>query len=725
MKLKYCLVALSAGLPLIFQAASATEGTSTETEGTESTALQEIVVTAQKRSENLQEVPIAVTALGASQLTALGVTTSQDLAAAVPGLQVENVAGGVSPRLRGVGSSAIAGGLEADVATYIDGVYYAYGPDVVMDLSDVSQISVLKGPQGTLFGRNATGGVLQITTLDPTQDFHANVSTGLDNYLTSRSSVYVSGGLADNVAAGIAAEYTTQKNGWGTNIYDGSQTFKINHDASVRGKLIYDLPEDTVIKLSADYTNRAGNPYINLRPFPGYNATIPWQSSNPWDTNNYLDSTNTYSGGGASVTVAHNFSFATLTSISAYRSSNIDFDFTIAEDVPQVDVNVPEHSTQYTEEVQLVSPSDRALTWTTGVFYFYNRAAQSEVVSFHGGYAGPLQQEYLPGAQDASSVAGYGQVTYSFTPDTRVTAGVRYTYEKKTYAGDATGIFPGGISVVLIPNLTAPNNSLTYEKPTWRLALDHDFTKDVIGYISYNRGFKSGGFDIRAAGTPPFKPEQLDAYEIGLKNEFFDRRARLNLAAFLYNYKEIQVPIFEVEEEAVINGAAARIYGLDEDFTANVTDALQVNLSSNYLHARFTTFPNAQFSIPDATLTVPTIVTGDATGNVLPYSPTFTAVIGAEYLIRSAVGGFSLNLNDSYDSGFYGEADNRLRQPSYHLLNGSVTWKSNDTHTSVRVYSNNMLNKAVASQISTVSNAYIVDYSNPPRIYGITLKYEF
>jgi iron complex outermembrane recepter protein len=692
---------------------------------TETGALEQITVVAQKRSENLQKIPIAVSVLDESQLATTGVTTTQDLAFAVPGLQILNQAGQDSPRVRGVGASVAGAGLESPVATYVDGVYYASAADVVMNLSDVSQVSILKGPQGTLFGRNATGGVLQITTRDPTQEFHATASTDLDNFFTWRTGVYVSGGLTDKLTAGLSAQYTTQRNGWGTNIYDGAQTFKIDRDYSFRMKLIYSASDDTTVKLEGDFSSRSGNPDANFRPFPGYNALIPGpQTSSPWDVDDYMSTRDTYKGGGASVTVTQELGFAKLSSISAYRSSAYSFDFTpFVSDVDIFNLRIPDHSMQYTEELQLVSPSDGRFTWATGLFYFYNRATTDDTL--FGPAISPFSQIAIVGAQDSTSIAGFGQGTYHLTDSTRLTVGLRYTHERKAEsAGEQYGTFPGGPTIVLVPGPTPPNDVVTFGKPTWRLSLDHDITGDMVGYVSYNRGFKSGGFNILAPGNPPFQPEQLDAYEVGFKDELFQHRARLNVAAFYYDYKEIQVPIFNLTQ-IIVNGAASRIYGLDEEFTANVTDAVRITANTNYLHARFTSFPNAQFTIPNPGNAGATITSGDAGGNTLPYSPTFTYLLGVDYTIPSKIGSFTLNLNDSYNSGFYGEPDNRLRQQSFHFLNSSVAWKANDGHTTVRVYGNNLLNRAVANQFNSQNIGYIADFSSPPRIYGIKAQYDF
>ncbi|HEY3656309.1 MAG TPA: TonB-dependent receptor [Steroidobacteraceae bacterium] len=697
-----------------------------DTEATSSSALQEIVVVAQKRAENLQKVPIAVTTVSSDQLATSGVSDLQNLPAAVPGLTVLNIAGQYSPRLRGVGTSVVEAGIEPGVATYVDGVYYANSADLGGNLDDVAAIYVLKGPQGTLFGRNATGGVIQINTFDPTQTFTASMGSSIDNYLTSRTDAYVSGGLSDKLSAGLSVQYAGQGLGWGKNINNDTDIDKIDHDGTVRGKAIYEWNDATTVRLGVDYSNHEGTNATNFRPFPGYSVLFPVpQSSNPWDSDSYVHTYNKYQGGGASVIVDHDLGDAKFSSVTAYRNSDSYFQFSpTASSVPSEDIGVPQKSEQITQELQLVSQAKGPLDWAVGVFYFWERAQSSGfTINLHGPLAVPFSTIIIPGLQATHSVAGYGQATYKITPQTRLTIGARYTYERKVLESDETGTFAnGGPTITLVPQPT--DNKVSFEKPTWRLALDHDFTDSILGYVSYNRGFKSGGFNIEDPTNPAFQPEQLDAYEIGVKSEIFDHRLRLNTAVFDYEYKNVQVAKYTFAQE-IVNGAKARIYGIDEDIVARITDPLSFTASLEWLHARFLDFPDATFSIPNPGFQGATLTSGNASGNVIPYTPKFTYTLGPVYTIPTASGDVILTLTDNYNSGFYGDADNRLFQPSYHFVGASVSWQSPDTHLTFRLFGNNLLDKAVVSQMATLNTGYLADYSNPPRIYGASFKYKF
>lgn len=686
--------------------------------------LGEIIVTAQRRSENLQKVPIAITAVSSEQLATSGVKSTQDLQIAVPGLQLLSIGGALTPRLRGVGSGTTGPGLEGAVAVYVDDIYFASGADVAMDLADVEQISVLKGPQGTLFGRNSTGGVIQIRTREPSKDFRLNLATSFDNYETWRSDGYVSGGLTDSLSAGLSVAYITQGQGWGKNLASGRDTYKIDHSISVRGKVKWQPSDRTTIWASADFSDRRGNQALNFRPFPGYNGIIPApQTDRPWDTNNYRDSFIDYQGGGASLKISQELGFADLVSITGYRNSRYSYAFTPTTSVvPIADIDIKDRSKQFTEELQLVSTGSGPLRFTVGAFYFYNRARSGQTTNIRGPLAAPalLIQQRNPATLDTNSIAGFGQATYSFTPSTRFTAGIRLTYEERKLYGQQFAIVPPGAPVLI----TTVQDEITSTDPTWRVSVEQDVDPNVTVYASYNRGVKSGGFNTRSLTNPPFKPEKLDDYELGLKSQFLDRRVRLNLAGFYYNYKNIQVPIYAVQS-FVLNGASSEIYGLDADFQARVSSRLRLNASANLLHTKFTSFPLAPATIPNPGNLGGAQVSGDASGNRLPYSSKLTYNIGVDYEIPISDGTITLNANDNYNSGYFVEADNRLRQGSYHVLNASIVWAASGSRYSVRAFINNILNEAYVSQAGSVGFSYIADYSNPPRVIGGSLQVAF
>lgn len=686
--------------------------------------LDEVVVVAQKRMENAQDVAMSITPLTPAQLQDAGVASIEQLGAAVPGLTVMNISGGISPRLRGLGSSTIVAGNDPAVATYVDGVYQGYSGDLLFDLHDLTQVTVLKGPQGTLFGRNATGGVLQLATREPTHAFESELSTGLDNYLTSKTAAFVGGGVTDSLRASVSAHYTGQGRGWGKNVTTGDDMYRIGHAVTARGKLLYDLGERTQLKLRADYFDRSDSMSGGFKPFPGYSILSPVpQPASPWDITSYVNGVKTYRSRGAALTVGHDFGFAKLTSISAWRDTDTFARINpAATSIPTQHLSYPEDSRQFTQEVQLVSASDARLTWVVGAFYLHNQNDLDDFnINLYGPLAGTFSKIRIQTESTVESPAIYAQGSYRMTPELRLTLGARYTHQRTDLHGMSFGTLATTGDTVLVTPQPVPD-SMSYSAPTWRIALDRDFGSDMMGYVSYDRGFKSGGFNLRDPANPSFRPETVDAYEIGWKSELLGRHLRLNAAVCDYEYENIQVSKFTTTQ-VVQNGAKARIYGADVDVAWAFSDALQLRGSAQWLHARFRSFPGAQFTIPRPNNEGAIIISGDASGNVLPFSPEYSTGLALDYKWRIAPGLLRFNLTHSYSSGYYGEADNRLFQKAYHLLNVSLNFDSSSGRWAARVYADNLFKEAIAGQISSLNTGYVAHYSSPPLLYGIDVRY--
>ena len=701
----------------------------------ESDALQEIVVTAQKRSESMQSVPIAITAISSEQLHAAGVTGTMGLETVSPGLNLGTTGDSFLPHLRGVGTSAAAPGNENSVALYVDGVYYANQIWGIAALGDTADVAVLKGPQGTLFGRNATGGVIQINTRNPSLDFQGDFTTSLDNFLTTTNDLFFTGGLTNSLAGSLAASYVYQAHGWGTDTYTGERDVdRTGRNVNLRNKWLYTPGDNTSVMLSLDYMNRETNVGFVNEPYPGTRLLVPGYvgSTNPWDADpGVLTNINTQ-GGGASVTVNQELPFAHFVSISAYRqlsNFNHNYDVTATPILAQV-LQIPTNASQITQEFQLVSPSSSAVKWTTGLYYFNSHdgtggasfGASPFTINLQAPLAPPAKPEQISiySSLGAQSYAAFGQATVPIAASTNLTLGLRYTEEHKTFDGRETlsvnGGTPGPLPLPAVP----PSES--FSKLTWRFALDRQITDDVLGYISANRGFKSGGYNGFAPTNPPYNPEILDAYEIGLKSEWLDHHIRVNGAAFFYDYTNIQVSKYTTTA-VIYNGAGAHIEGLDVDAQAKYGN-FRLSGGLEWLHSRFTSFPNAQFSRP-----LPTggavLYAGDASGKDLPLAPTLTADVSADYVLAVPFGSADFNITDYYNHGWYPEADNYLRQPAYDLLGISVTLAPPDERFTAKFWASNLLNKPVYGYFATQATGYFADPNDPPRSYGITLAYKF
>jgi iron complex outermembrane receptor protein len=707
-----------------------------DTSSSNSGELGEIVVTAQKRQEDLQKVPLSITALSSQQLQASGIIDTSQLAAAVSGVSIHSTGQALQPHVRGVGTSAIGAGVENPVALYVDNVYIAAQVEGVIDFVDVTQVAVLKGPQGTLFGRNATGGVIQLSTRDPLDHFSGQIRTEIDNYATARGNVYLTGPLAQDVTANLSLSGAHQGRGWGENIATGEERDKIYHDLSARAKIHITPGSDTSIKLAADYRDRANSLGGNRSLVKGTTlnfAPPPPTTDNRWDVDAPFISHTGIRGGGASAQIDQQLGFATLTSTSAYRDSRLQskVDSSLSR-VSQVDIQYDQHEKTLTQELQLVSPDSSAIKWATGLYFFRGKALlrDGDVTV----YGLPTVIARTNGSQTTHSYSVFGQATVPvMTDNTHVTLGGRYTTEKRRYSGYqqiSIGMSPffftdiAGVPVASIDQAMV-FGSQKANKFTFRAAIDQKLTPDILGYASFNRGFKSGGFNLFRADAPPFRPESIDSWEAGFKGKFADNRIRLNVAGFYNTYRDIQVQKFVGPSAIIVNGAKARFYGVDAEAEVAIGSELLVQGGVEWLNARFTDYPDADILQPVANGTSFGPVSGSAAGRAVPYAPNFTGNIRLTWTKEMQAGTLQASVSDAYTSTVYAEPSNFLKTDPYHMVSASLNWTSASGIT-VSLWGRNLLNKAVPSlQFYGFPIGFGEDYANPPRTFGATLTLRF
>ncbi|WP_165191623.1 TonB-dependent receptor [Caulobacter soli] len=691
------------------------------------TSIEEIIVTAQRREERLQDVPIAVAAVTGQQLEKQGILTTNDLGRAVPSATITNFSGYVVPRIRGVGNSVIGPGYEGGVATYIDGVYIASAPASLLALHNIERIEVLKGPQGTLFGRNATGGLIQVVTHTPSADPSGTIEIGAGNYQTATADVYVTGGLGGSVAADFAGHVGGQGKGYGVNRFNGKDVYKANDDIAVRTSLLYTPGDNTAIRLSADYQKNNGSLYTSSQLAPGTGSPLPQGYINSaWDINADLDPYSTYEGGGVSVRIDQTLGFGHLSSITAYRKSdNAVFSDIDSTPTPAVGISTHQYDHQFSQELQLSSGATSPIQWVTGLYYFQSAGRFDPVKAM---LFGPFQQpsplgtigtSYTYGNQRVDALAGYAQATAAIADQTNLTVGLRYSTERHRLDASQSFDVVGGPSNVPLPAI--PNQSKRYSDPTWRISLDHRFSPEAMVYASYNRGFKSGGYNVPSPAAPAFAPETLDAYEVGLKSDLFNRRFRLNAAAFYYDYKNLQVLKADGVVTTVYNGAASTVYGLDLDFEARLSSNFTLSGGATLLHDRFTDFPAAIIAnqVPGGVVTT----IGSAKGNRLPQTPDFAATVTADYHVPTSFGAVGANVSYSYNDGYYSQPDNILRQPSYNTV--AATLRMELPHgIGLRLWGRNLTNAKITQNLSAGTLNSVVTYA-APRTFGLTVSADF
>lgn len=681
--------------------------------------LEEIVVTAQKRSENLQDVPIAVTAITASQLAKAGVNGVTDLQISIPSLNVTNTVARLTLSLRGIGTTAVNPGFENPIAVYVDGVYYANSAASILSFNNIAQIEVLKGPQGTLFGRNATGGLLQITTRDPGEELAGAADLTYSNYRTVVGNIYLSGSPTSDLAADIALHYKHQGDGWGKNVTTGDDVYQVNHDFGVRSKLVYHPSDRTKITLIGDYSNSRDS-LSALTIVPG--TISPFEPAPQPDLGydfrgNYPPKT-TLSSGGVSLRVNQGIGTVQVSSLTAYRRSSnhlqIDPD---ASPSDIIDVFQNQRDSQLSQEFQINSGSRGRLKWSAGLYYINGETR-----------ADPLQAQLnqadlrvrVSATAKLESEAAYAQSSYEILHNTTITIGGRFTHERRQETSASTEITT--LSSGELINIPVDDRSKTFNKFTYRASVDHRFSSEALVYASINRGFKSGGFNIVTPGSAPFGPETLDAYEIGLKSDLLDRHLRLNVAGFYYDYRGIQVQKLLTGSATILNGAVARSYGVDADLTAVVSGDFRITASGSVISPKFHKFLGCPTGTPEGGVPV---VSGSCSGNQLNLAAKASFSLAGDYTMHLKHGSFVLSPNIYYNSGFYTEADNVIHQPRYVQAGARVTWSPDDERFSLSLYGKNLTNKRVITYAGVQALGTQLEAFAEPRTYGITVGTKF
>ncbi|MDB5702400.1 MAG: TonB-dependent receptor [Sphingomonadales bacterium] len=728
-------------------AAPTSVATATPADDAQSVGLQEIVVTAQKRSQNVQDTPLSVTAVSGASLATKSIVNVVDLARIDPALQIGHSTGVVTTFIRGIGNPVTTAGNEASVPVYIDDVYFVRASYPFFSLGSVDRVEVLKGPQGTLFGRNASGGVISIYTRDP--DFTSPEMSGKvggANYDTIYGQLYVNRPITDTLAVNFSVDANKQHGGWGINTATGTPTFR-EHHVSMRGKILWEPTESTKIKLIGYYERAYNEQGIYGRPFPGTVGGYPDGLHNGfppapgfpigvlpkigfYDESTAFNQYDRSSGYGGSVRLDQGLGdIADFVSITAIRrnkelyASSGDYD---PSDQLRYDLHVLDH--QFSQEFQLKSKGSSKLTWILGGYYL-NALQGFDPTIIHGigTQLTGVDNVAIVGKERIKSLAAFAQATYPITRNTNITGGLRYTIDKVSGQGTTTlnflpGVFaPGPFSFVdqrfdannacsgLLANAffgapTAgtcgapnPDASKTFRKITYKASVDHHFGDNVMAYANYSRGYKAGTFNTLPLDSPALKPEVVDAYEVGMKTELFDRRVRLNAALFWNDIKSPQVQSQRNGLVALINAGSARTRGVEFDASALLAPGLTASLAGTYLDAKFRDFKSAPSYCPSPVIsnvqcaailaangTSPAVIAtiGDgnlnqifvsADGNRLPYSSKLKISGGLNYTFEpDGVGKIILDGSVNYQSNFNWDSDNVIKEPAHTFFDASI-----------------------------------------------------
>jgi iron complex outermembrane receptor protein len=730
--------ALSAAYAQSAAVTSATPGADSKTSSNAAageggaTSLGEIVVTAEKRAESIQKVPISIAAVTGKTIEEQNIKFVQDLASVTSGLDYFTSSTGVIPFIRGIGNNSAALGNEPPVTTYVDGVYLPSPSSSVFALDNVDRIEVLKGPQGTLFGRNALGGAINVITRTPQQTPSFDVTAGYANYNTFSGSFYGTAGLAKNLAADLALSGFDQTEGWGHNLYNGSAAY-LNNNFDARTKLLWTPTTTTTVTLEADYDRTREDAGTTLSAIPGAQKA-PYTNfplGGFYDTDDVVNQYRTAEQGGGSLHIEQDLPWAVITSITGGRALRVqaDEDATVLP-IPYDTYVFYESESSYTEELNIQSTKDSKIKWIAGVFYFEDtNSFDPFYIQGTSSGQGANGQSILYSAQRTISYSGYGQVTAPlWTDKAHITLGLRYTDdEHRLTEANSLLLTSAGAYTTPVPIVNA-TPSLNQGAFTYKAALDYSFTPSTMVYASYNRGFKSGFFNITSGGgaaTPPTKAEFIDAYDVGFKSQFLDNRLLLDVDGFYYNVSDLQVkftsptlglPIFG-------NAASAIDKGFDATFEARLTPQLQLTANVTYADYTYQSYNNVTFF---------NYVNGvqgsgylaSAAGKEVIFAEPWSGNVGARYHVNSSMGEWTANANLSFHAKAYFDAQNILARDAYQIFNASLGWRSLDHTWGVDLWGRNL--NGAKYYIGESYAAYSGDYSpGQPRMFGVTLHYHY
>jgi iron complex outermembrane receptor protein len=718
-------------LPLLAAAGAQAQNADTATEANRP-GLETIVVTAQKRTEDIQDVAMAVSGFDGAALRDAGVADAMQLQTVVPSLTYVATGYMAQPYLRGIGTRQSTVGLESSVATYIDDRYVARPFAAMFDLQDVERIEVLEGPQAVLYGRNAAGGAIRAITKDPTDSSFEIVGKAGD-YSARRLGMLAGGPLTQRWRAQISATIE-RRDGFATNLVPAGRPTADDLDRqAVRGKLLFDVTDNVHAKLGVswwkytDWTGRdltaAGVPEAN-RGVALYGG-VTSHDRDAFAT--ALDGDNDLREAAADLRFDVRLGNLDFASITTYADDRFEQTFDIdASSVALLDLTAREPSDTWTQDFQLVSPPSARLPWVTGVQIYHQDARNlyvfADTVSAQPAF--PLGTDVSNGLQhvvtDAHAV--FAQVAYPFRERWTATLGGRWSSEDKSTTLEAA---PDAVTNAPTPYADARG----WDDFTPRLALEYR-GEFGLAYVSYSRGFKSGGYNYPASLNPVLNPETLDSYELGVKAGFAGDRLKLRSALFHYDVKDLQVSrgsagAFITTE----NAASATADGLEVGISAAVTPALSLEAGVALIDSEYTDYI-AGVLVP---LTAPPYGSAplagglDARGRSLLRSPDEAAYVAIRYEIALARGArMPISIDYSYKGDYYFDFSpvpetEWLKQDAYDVLNARIAYASAGGGWEIGFWCTNLTDSTYYEDAVVQSVSSRVSYADP-RSYGLDFK---
>lgn len=696
----------------------------------------EIVVTAQKRTERLFDVPIAMNALDSSLLDKRALNSSIEIGRVIPNLYSSSTAESVNAVvfMRGVGSDDFNITSEGGVGIYVDEVFIRTPHAQVFGLPDIARVEVLRGPQGTLYGRNTSGGAISFHTRRPTDDFEGTATIRVGNYGRTDAEGTISGPIVPGVLRARITGQTLNRRGLVRNDIGRSvaldpdlgsnSRYRSEDNWTVRGVVDASPTDKLEIILGADFTRSRsiGNGSSHVGTGPGGTDVTGYRDAdgNPFTGEFNFSADNDYDAYGGSFRVIWDMGRVSLTSVTGLRYFDLD-----AQEDSDASPNTLGHfffrakEDQVSQEIRLASKGWEKIDWLIGLYYFHETASAIQAFDIPTLAPPPFGAIVYTPNQTTDAYAAFGQLTYRFTDKLTLTLGIRGNYEKKDFSigVEARDQFLSPAFAFPLFNVQAREN---WSKVSPRINVAYRASDNLNLYATVSQGFKAGGFNGAAASpvaaVEPYDPETITAYEVGLKSRLFGHAVDFNAAAFYYDYRDLQVFfIRDVGGAATTfldNAAQAKIYGAELELSARPVERLNLVANLGLLKTKYEDF----------------ILDGvDLSGNQLVRAPKMTAFLSADYTIPLAGGNrFTVGGDYNYQSKHFFSPRNDIAvgEDGYGLFNLQASFETEDGRFRLSGWVKNLTDEryvrngaAVPAPLQIITNNY-----GTPRTYGLTAR---
>lgn len=708
------------------------------TEAASHLVLEEVLVVATRRKASVQDVSVAVTALPDSILEQALAMSSEDIVALVPSLSLQK---GSNPRsssfnIRGIGTQSFSTAIEPSVSTIVDGVVMGRSGQSFMALLDVERVEVLRGPQGTLFGKNASGGVVHIISKDPSEELEGEMLGTASEDGAYRAGAMVSGGLTDNLAGRLSVN-TSHADGWIHNFYDGSDRNE-SDDWSIRGKLLWDATDNLTLRWSSDYSDKdcecSQSTIRSMDSDPDILAeispVIPGEENT--DVNNNGDLSLEVESYGHALQLDWQLGDYTLTSITALREWTEDFDQDV-DQRPTDPLNFEQVGTldqkQFTQEFRLTSPLDEMFNYVVGAFYFkqeVNRAFERTIF---------VSTTFSDFTVDTENYALFGEATINLNDYWRLIAGGRYTADDVSYDHESYSTFN--------PEKAYLTDQTDNDDFSGKLAVEWDFNEESLVYLSYQQGYKGPGFGLTANTselTEPVDPETVDAVELGLKTTLWNGRMVLNTAIFYAEYQDWQAEAFVTSDDGLstlktTNAGEVSTTGLEFDVTVLVSENLRLFGGLTLIDTEIEEFENGPCSLGQQFRGECPEGQQDLSGDVLPGSPDWKLNLMLNYTIPTQTLEFDWVLVANFaaqdDIQYSVTQDSYTEQDGYEVLNLSGGLHDKAGRYSATLFVKNVLDEHYVLGIGATTALFLPNgyLQQVPRTYqrtvGLDVRYRW